>query len=277
MIDSVAGTATSSLLGTGETPAVETVNVDARGSVVLVCDHASNRVPRRLVDLGLDASQLAGHIGWDPGAAEVARRLSSHLDAPLVLSGYSRLVIDCNRPLRSADSIPEQSDGVTVPGNRGLSPEERELRVEALYWPYHEAIDRLIDGRGPRPSLLLSIHSFAPALNGRFRPWRIGVSSWRDRRFTDLLIGALARVGGFSVGDNQPYPIEDEIDYSIPEHGGRRGLPSAMIEIRQDQVRTAAGIDLWAARLAEAYRLIEVEALRLFGSVLDIDTTSGES
>ncbi len=137
--------------------------------------------------LGLDAIQLADHIGWDPGAADVARRLSTSLDAPLILSGYSRLVIDCNRPLHSAESIPEHSDGVPVPGNRGLLPEEREIRIEALYRPYHDAIDRLLDDRGPRPSLLLSIHSFTPVLHGRPRPWQIGVSSWRDRRLAELL------------------------------------------------------------------------------------------
>ena len=264
MIDSDTDITTSSLLEPDEPPAVEMVNADGSCCAVLVCDHASNRVPQRLGTLGLDAVQLADHIGWDPGSADVARRLSVHLDAPLVLSGYSRLVIDCNRPLRSAESIVEQSAGVPVPGNRGLSPEEREIRMNALFLPYHDAIDRLLDSRSRRPSLLLSIHSFTPVLNGRLRPWQIGVSHGCNRELAALILGALARGGDFTVGENKPYPIENDIDYTIPVHGEGRGLPCALIEIRQDGIRTAAGAATWATRLAEAYRLIEAEALRLF-------------
>jgi predicted N-formylglutamate amidohydrolase len=110
-MDSDSSASTLALLGSDEPPPVELVNDGGRSSAVLVCDHASNRVPQQLGTLGLDAAQLADHIGWDPGAAEVARRLSTLLDAPLVLSGYSRLVIDCNRPLRSTGSIAEESDG----------------------------------------------------------------------------------------------------------------------------------------------------------------------
>jgi len=256
------GVTTSSLLGPDEPSAVEMVNPDGSGSAVLVCDHASNRVPRRLGTLGLDAGRLNDHIGWDPGAAEVARRLSAHLDAPLVLSGYSRLVIDCNRPLGSPESIAEQTAGVAIPANRGLSPGEREMRVDTLFRPYHDAIDRLLDARAERPTLLLSIHSFTPVLNDRRRPWHIGIASWRDRRLAALLLRAIGR-GDFVVGDNEPYPIDDEIDYTIPTHGEGRGLPGAMIEIRQDEIRAAAGTDAWATRLAEAYRRIEVEALKI--------------
>ncbi|MEJ2566627.1 MAG: N-formylglutamate amidohydrolase [Gammaproteobacteria bacterium] len=249
------------LLESDEPSPVEIVNAAGTASVVLVCDHAANRVPRRLGTLGLDAVRLADHIAWDPGAADVARRLAVHLDAPLVLSGYSRLVIDCNRPLRSVESIAEVSGGVPIPANRGLPSRERERRIGALFWPYHDAIDRLLDGRTRRPTLLLSIHSFTPTLNGRSRPWHIGVSYGRDRRLAVLLLKALARNSEFIVGDNQPYPIEDDVDYTIPVHGEGRGLPSAMIEIRQDEIHTAAGSAAWAKRLAAAYRLIEAEAL----------------
>ncbi len=255
--------ATLTLLGDDDPPAVETVNAGGSSIAVLVCDHASNRVPQRLGTLGIDAVQLADHIGWDPGAADVARGLSAHLDAPLVVSGYSRLVIDCNRPLRSADSIAEESAGVAVPGNRGLSVRDREARINSLFRPYHDAIESLLDGRTGRASLLLSLHSFTPVLNGRRRPWHVGVSYGRDRRLAALMRRALAHRGGIIVGDNEPYPIEDDIDYTIPVHGEGRGLPSVMLEIRQDGIRTPAGAAAWAARLAEAYRLIEVEALRL--------------
>jgi predicted N-formylglutamate amidohydrolase len=251
-------------------PAFEIVNATGAGSAVLVCDHASNRIPRRLGTLGLAPEQLADHIGWDPGAAEAARRLSAHLDAPLVTSGYSRLVIDCNRPLDNAASIAEQSAGVPVPGNLGLTAQVRATRVETLFRPYHEAIYRLLDARANRPSLLLSIHSFTPVLNGERRPWPVGVSHWRDRRFAALMWKALAsRVDG-TVGDNEPYPIEEAVDYTVPAHGEGRGLHAVMIEIRNDGLRTTAQIDAWAERLAAAYREIEAQAVNLGRSRADI-------
>ncbi|MGE5152425.1 MAG: N-formylglutamate amidohydrolase, partial [Bdellovibrio bacteriovorus] len=202
---------------------------------------------------------LSDHIAWDPGAAEVAHRLSGHLDAPLVLSGYSRLVIDCNRPLESPESIAELSAGVPIPGNRELGSEERRGRVEGLFRPYHEAIDRLLDGRSRGAAVLLSIHSFTPILNGQSRPWHIGVSHWRDPRLATLLLKALEHRGDLVVGHNQPYPIEEDTDYTIPRHGEGRGLPSAMLEIRQDGVRSEGAVAAWAIRLAEAYQLIETE------------------
>jgi len=254
---------TSSLLLPTEPPAFEVVNPDGRGSAVLICDHASNRVPARLSDLGLEQYQLTEHIGWDPGAANVARRLSVELDAPLLLSGYSRLVIDCNRPLESEESIAGQSAGVPVPGNHGLTPEQRAVRVKTLFRPYHQAIDRLLDERKQRPTALLSIHSFTPILHGRQRPWQIGVSHWRDARLATLMIGALAQAGDLVVGDNQPYPIDDITDYSIPVHGEARGLPSIMLEIRQDEIRTVEGAASYAARVADSYRRIEAELLAL--------------
>jgi predicted N-formylglutamate amidohydrolase len=266
MKDSDTEVTTLPLLGPDDPPAFELVNADGRSSAVLVCDHASNRVPQRLGNLGLDAAQLTEHIAWDPGAAEVARLLSEQLDAPLVLSGYSRLVIDCNRPLHNAESIAEQSAGILVPGNRGLSPIQRDSRINTLFRPYHDAIDRLLDERCHQPCLLLSIHSFTPVLNGQPRPWHIGVSSWHDPRFATLLLGALSRRGDIIVGDNQPYPIEEDVDYTLPVHGEARGIPSVMIEIRQDAIRTVEGVAACATRLAQAYRLIEAEALDLAGS-----------
>ena len=262
-MDSDIDSATSSLLTPGEPPAVELVNADGGSSAVLVCDHASNRVPVRLGSLGLDPRQLADHIGWDPGAADVARRLSAHLDAPLLLSGYSRLVIDCNRPLCSEESIAQQSASVPVPGNRGLTAEQRGARVNTLFQPYHRAIARLLERRCKRPSVLLSIHSFTPILYGRRRPWQMGVSYWRDPRLAALMLRALSQPGDLVVGDNEPYPIDENTDYTVPLHGEGRGLPSVMIEIRQDGIRTEEGADAYAARLAEAYRHIEAEALGL--------------
>lgn len=256
------------LLAADEPAAYEVVNRQGGGMALLLCDHAANRVPRQLGSLGLNAAQLADHIAWDPGAAEVARRLAVHLDAPLVLSGYSRLVIDCNRPLGHVQSIAEQSAGVPIPGNLNLSDPERECRGATLFRPYHDAIAGLLTERRQRPTLLLSIHSFTPVLNGQQRPWQVGISHWRDRGLADLLIQALARDPALTVGDNQPYPIEASIDFTLIHHLEERGLAGVMIEIRQDEIRTLAGATRWAARLAAAYRLIEDEARGLVGSTL---------
>lgn len=255
--------AVESLPEPDEPPAVEVVNTEGRSSLVLVCDHASNRIPRRLGVLGLEPAQLSDHIAWDPGAAEVARRLATLLDAPLVLSGYSRLVVDCNRLPANPESIPEQSAGVSIPGNCGLTPQERDIRLRGMFWPYHRAIETLLDERFHRPSLLFSIHSFTAILDGEERPWPIGVSCGHDRRLARLMREALTQHLGAVVGDNEPYPIDVDVDYTIPVHGEGRGLPHVMIEIRQDGIRTTAGAATWAARLAEAFLTIEAEARAL--------------
>jgi predicted N-formylglutamate amidohydrolase len=254
-------TTSTLLLEPGEPPAFEIVNASGKGSAVLVCDHASNRVPRRMHNLGLNSRQLADHIGWDPGAADVARALSQLIDAPLVLSGYSRLVIDCNRPLHSPESIAEQSAGVQVPGNRSLSAQDREHRITTFFQPYHQAIDQLLDARRRQPTLLLSIHSFVAVLHGQQRPWHMAVAYWRDHRFAERLHEVLSQRGDINAGYNQPYPIEDAFDYTIPVHGEGRGLASAMIEIRQNEIQSPAVAATWAKRLAQAFQAVEAEAL----------------
>lgn len=249
---------TSTLLLPDEPAAFELFNEQGKSNLVLVCDHASNRVPACLNKLGLNDTQLADHIGWDPGAAEVARLLALALDAPLLLSGYSRLVIDCNRPIKSDELIPEQSAGIVIPGNQNLSAYERADRIQNLFIPYHDAIKALLDSRLLRnpqnPTIFLSIHSFTPFLFNQQRPWHIGVSHKSDARFAKNLYRALVQQGDIIVGLNEPYPIEDAFDYSIPTHGEARALPCAMIEIRQDGLTTQTGIERWAKRIASAYR-----------------------
>jgi predicted N-formylglutamate amidohydrolase len=170
-------------------------------------------------------------------------------------------VIDCNRPLDSDELIPEQSAGIAVPGNRNLSSYERADRVQTFFIPYHDAIDALLDARllknPQQPAVLLSIHSFTPFLFNQQRPWHIGVSHKHDAGFATKLYNALLQQSDINVGFNQPYPIDDAFDYSIPVHGDARNLPSAMIEIRQDGLTTPAGIAQWAERITAAYRAIE--------------------
>lgn len=255
------------LLTPEEPPALEWVNRQGSSPVVLLCDHAANRVPRSLHNLGLTSAQLSSHIAWDPGAAEVARSLSAQLDAPLILSNYSRLVIDCNRPLISPESIPEVSAEIPIPGNQRLTPAAQQTRIDTLFHPYHQAIAELLDERqqlnepqqlGALPAtLLLSIHSFTPVLaSSPPRPWHVGVSFRTDARLADALCAILQDDVSLCVGYNQPYDIDDIYDYAIPVHGEGRGLPCAMIELRQDGVQNRQQAHAWADRLARACRLV---------------------
>jgi len=241
------------------------LNAGGSSPLILVCDHASNRVPRSLQNLGLPPEVLATHIGWDPGAAEVARGLSQQLDAPLLLSNYSRLVIDCNRPPASPQSIPQYSDGVMIPGNHNLSESHCALRRESLFQPYQQAVAQLLQQRLQQPrqehislTALLSIHSFTPNLNGEQRPWQMGVAWFRDDRLAQSLYSALqqserVRASDWQVGFNQPYAIDTEYDYTVPVQGESRGIPSAMVEMRQDVIANVVGVQQLVDLLASAW------------------------
>lgn len=245
-----------SLLAADEPAPFEVVRAEGASPFVLLCDHASRRMPRTLGDLGLDEDALASHIAWDLGIAEVARALSTRLDASLVLSGYSRLAIDCNRPLHVESSIPATTCDVRVPGNEGLDVAARSARQEALFWPYHRAIEGLLEARDERRavSVIISLHSFTPSLYGTSRPWHMGVMYGRDRRLAERFFASLAREPALVVGDNEPYRVTDGSDYGVPNYAERHGRLGALIEIRQDLIADASGIEAWAARLEAVLR-----------------------
>jgi len=245
-----------------DAPAFEAANPHGAAPLLIACDHASNRIPARYAGLGLPPAELARHIAWDIGAAEVTRRLAFRLDAPAVLSGVSRLVIDCNRPFDDASSIPELSDGTAIPGNRGLDAAARQARAERHFLPYHREIERRLDGfaaRGIVP-VFVSVHSFTPAMGGRERPWHVGLLWDGDDRMARPLIAALRRQAGLVVGDNEPYSGADPRGYAIDVYGHRRGLPMAVFEVRQDLIDTRHGALEWADRLSAA--LAEVLTVR---------------
>jgi predicted N-formylglutamate amidohydrolase len=236
------------LLAGDEPPPFEIANAGGAAPLVLVCDHASNRVPRVLHHLGLAPAPLREHIAWDIGAADVARRLARRFDAPLALTNYSRLVIDCNRALNDPSSIAAESDGVPVPGNRGLSQGERLQRAETLFTPYHEAVARLIAEKTARggPPAVVSIHSFTPVFQRTRRPWHIGVLWNEDRRIAIPLLEALRAVPDIAVGDNEPYSARDGVGYTIAAHAESAGLVHVALEIRQDLIAISAGAEHWA-------------------------------
>jgi len=242
------------LIGPGEPPAVRVLNGDGPAPFLLVCDHASCAVPKALDNLGLPPEQLVRHIAWDIGVAELTQLLSARFDAPAVLSGYSRLVIDPNRALEDPTLIPVISDDVVVPGNRDLDAEAVKQRVDALYRPYHDTVAAMIAtmrDRGPPPAIV-SIHSFTPVMRGVPRPWHIGVLWDRDPRIPVPLITRLRADGRWCVGDNEPYSGRNTLGGTVEEHATPAGLPNVLIEVRQDLIEDSAGVALWADVLGDA-------------------------
>lgn len=238
------------LLAPDEPPPFEILEAGRPGPVLLVCDHASRFIPRGLADLGLDRATLDRHVAWDPGAAAVTRLLAARLHAPAVLSHFSRLIIDPNRPLDDPESIREVSDGVEVPGNRGLGPAERQARADTFFFPYQNAIGARIDRivhAGATP-VVVSIHSFTPALavGGGHRPWQVGILWDEDARLARPVIDLLRRRHGVAVGDNEPYTGRSPHAYTMPIHCYERGIPGVLFEIRQDLIAEPGGIAHWA-------------------------------
>lgn len=244
------GPAGEALLAPDEPGPVEIVNPEARRPLLLVCDHASNFIPRSLSRLGLDEPHLALHIAYDIGIAEVTRLLSARLGAMAVLSGFSRLIIDPNRDPESPAQIPEVADGVVIPGNRGLGPAARERRTIAFFDPYHRAIEERLDAlaaHGPAPAMI-SMHSFTPVMRGFERPWQVGALWNTDARLPRPFMAKL-RALGFTVGDNEPYSGRDQHGYTLRRHAESRGIANLLIEMRQDLVDTRHGAEEWAELL----------------------------
>lgn len=228
-------------------------NPDGAGSFVIVCDHASNRIPERYKSFGFAEDALQTHIAWDPGALPVARLLSARLDAPLLWPDASRLVIDCNRAAEASSLIVTESEGRPVPANVGLSEGERSRRIELIHAPYHAAIDSCLKRRlaAGRPTMLIAIHSYTPVYLGKSRPWQIGIVFGADRRMADLLVDDLRADPALRVGINEPYSPADQVYYTVERHAGPSRLPAAMIEIRNDEIGNDAGQRSWADRLAD--------------------------
>jgi predicted N-formylglutamate amidohydrolase len=243
------------LLGTAD-PAPFTVHqAHGRSPFVLIADHAGQQVPAALAELGLAQAERDRHIGWDIGIAGVTTALSRLLDAWAITQTYSRLVIDCNRPLASPTLIPETSDHTVVPGNAGLSDAQRQQRIAAIHAPYHARIAAELDARANdnRPTLLVMMHSFTPRMNEVQRPWHAGVLYHQDTRLAHALLQALRDEGDLVVGDNEPYSVSSTSDYAVPVHGEGRGLLHVELEIRQDLIADAAGQRAWAERLARVF------------------------
>jgi predicted N-formylglutamate amidohydrolase len=222
--------------------------------VLVVCDHASRAMPRALERLGLPELGSWQHIAWDIGAGELARGLAHALDAPAVLAGYSRLVVDCNRSPEDAEAFRSESDGWVIPGNLHLSEYDRRVRLGSFFDPYHECIDAMLHGfraRGVVP-LLVAVHSFSPRLGaqGSDRPWHVGVLWDHDAENAQRLLEGLRAERNLVVGDNQPYSGKHPANYTIDHHAKANGLPHVCVEVRQDLIDSPGGVERWVRLLA---------------------------
>lgn len=227
------------------------------GGILVVADHASNRVPAD-IDLGIDPALLDQHVAIDIGVAGVAARLAERAGIAAFLGNVSRLVCDYNRDEHAPAIIPIASDGHAIPGNR-LTHEAHEARLDRFFRPYHAALAALLDSAPP--ALILSLHSFTPQLLQRpdeIRPWQVGVLYNEDDRAARLAI-PLLEAEGLVVGDQQPYSGK-LLNATMNRHAEAEERPYLGVEVRQDQIRDAQGQALWAERLA---RICNAVALRL--------------
>lgn len=235
---------TRHLLSADEPGPFKVLNPLAELPILLVCDHASCRFPKSLGDMGLDPFARRCHLAVDIGASALTERLAASIGVTAVLANYSRLVVDCNRQLMDSGAFLEFGDGVLVPGNRNLRQSDKDLRSEALYWPYHEAVDQQVQrlrnaGRAPA---FIAVHSFTPVMNGEARPWQIGVLWDSDTRLRDIFLADFTAAGYF-VGDNEPYSGKAPQDFTIDHHAEKIGLPHIGIEIRQDLIGEGHGVE----------------------------------
>lgn len=224
-------------------------NAAGKSPYVLICEHASNTLPRALGSLGLSARDLDQHIAWDIGAAPMAEALAKLMDAPLISQRYSRLAYDCNRPPESPDAMPEVSEVFAIPGNRNLKPADRLARIEAIYRPFHRAIEDLLDARAASATstIVVSLHSFTGTYKGKERRVELGILHDRDMRLSSLLIKSFPNI---DARLNEPYGPKDGVLHLLNLHAAPRGLRHAMIEVRNDLIASQRGQMEWAQRLS---------------------------
>lgn len=260
--------------GISEFSAFRTIEGDAACGILLVCDHAENRLPAEYGNLGLPASEFSRHIAYDPGAAAVTEVIAAQLGAPAVLSTFSRLLIDPNRGEDDPTLIMRLSDGAVVPGNTNTDAAERARRIASFHAPYHAAIDEAIRSalEAGRPPIILSVHSFTPVWRGVPRPWHAGVLWDKDPRFAVPLIEELRKDERLIVGDNEPYAGALRND-TMYRHATSAGLAHALIEVRQDLISDEGGVEEWATRLASIVRHLndveDLHVIRRYGSRAD--------
>jgi predicted N-formylglutamate amidohydrolase len=240
------------LLAPDEPAPARVLRESGTSDFVLTADHAGKIIPRSLGTLGVASADLERHIAWDIGIAGVTENLSRALDATAVLQTYSRLVIDCNRDPSWPSAMPAISEFTEIPGNANLADADRFARINQIFLPYHHRIAALLDARAAsgRRTVLVAMHSFTPVFRGEPRMIEVGVLYFRKTRLAESMLGLLRNEGDLTVGENAPYALTEDSDYSIPFHGERRGFEHVEIEIRQDLIASREGQAAWADRFA---------------------------
>ena len=228
---------------------------------LITCDHATNTVPPEVSggDLGLSREDMERHIAYDVGAYGMAQHLSSMMDAPLIASNFSRLVIDPNRGEDDPTLLMKLYDGSIIPGNRHADEAEVERRLNLCYRPYHEELARMA---ALPHAVIVSVHSYTRQLRGRDpRPWHVGILYPEDDRLARPLIDLLKAEGDLVVGDNEPYSGHLPGD-AIDRHAVQLHRPNVLIEVRNDLIADHEGQRNWAARLAPILtRALEVAGI----------------
>jgi predicted N-formylglutamate amidohydrolase len=239
------------MLLTPDDPApVRVLRETGTSDLFLTADHAGRVIPISLNNLGVSEAERERHIAWDIGIGGVTEHLSELLDATAVFQTYSRLVIDCNRNPAWPSAMPELSEQTPIQGNLNLSSEAKAARVAAIFTPYHDRIASLLDARAGRRTIVVAMHSFTPSFKGESRAMQVGILHDKDPVLAHILLDLLRQEGDLVLGDNEPYAVTEDSDYSIPTHGAKRGLHHVEIEIRQDLIATADGQHAWAQRFA---------------------------
>lgn len=230
-------------------PPFEHYGAGRKSRWLVVCDHASNRIPACLGDMGLSEAQRGEHFAYDIGTDGLSRALADLLGAPALISRFSRLVIDLNRVPTHPTLCTPHEDETDIPANIGLDDAQKQARIEQIYQPYHDAVAAALNEiktRGEEP-VLLSVHSFVPQYRkGEFRPWHIGVLWREDQRLSVPFIEALRTRGDLVVGDNQPYDRRDYRTQTVEFHAEDNGILNLLIEVRHDMIRSERDQKEWA-------------------------------
>lgn len=253
----------------------EVIEGDRSKGLVLLADHAGRALPNEYGQLGLPGSEFERHIAYDIGVEPLTRRLAALTGAPAAMANFSRLLIDPNRGEDDPTLIRQLYDGTIVPANYPMAEVERERRLEAFYRPYHDAVGSLIasvhEETGAAP-FIFSLHSFTPVMQGRVRPWHAGVLWDNDPRAPLPLIEMLGRDTALVVGNNEPYDGALRGD-TMYRHAIASGYAHALLEVRQDLIADAAGVEAWAQRLApiveELNATPDMHVVRQYGSRAD--------
>ena len=251
------------LLGPGDPPPYMTYNENGSAPVLLVADHASPFFPASLNQLGLADWVLEEHVAWDIGVDELIRFLADELDAPAVLAGFSRLIVDPNRRPDDPGAIPKISDGIAIPGNLGLDERQRAQRIQSFYKPYHDAISHRLkqfQDRAITPAMI-AVHTCTAEFDRIVRPWHIGVMWDKDPRIPSHVMEYFNESEEICIGDNEPYSGRHPHDFTIDFHAEAAGLPHIGFEVRQDLVCSRDGAHRWAGILAGALKGVLADEL----------------